>query len=65
MEGKPITAEVALRRLGKACELLAMNPNEMVDKAKKDLDGFQDCLEDTLFLGLILRRRFLTTSKEF
>ena len=44
--GSAITAEVALRRLGKACELLAMNPNEMVNKAKKDLDGFQDCLED-------------------
>jgi len=44
--GSPITAEVALRRLGKACELLAMNPIDMVNKAKEDLSGFQDSLED-------------------
>jgi hypothetical protein len=44
--GSPISAEVALRRLGKACELLAMDPDEMVKRAKRNLSSFQDSLED-------------------
>ncbi|MGQ9469459.1 MAG: site-specific integrase [Nitrososphaerales archaeon] len=44
--GSPITAEVALRRLGKACELLALNPTQMIDEARENLAGFQDSLED-------------------
>jgi len=41
----PITAEVALRRLGKLCEFSGLRPNEMVTNARKDLAGFQDMLE--------------------
>lgn len=44
--GSPITAEVALRRLGKMCELLDTTPQGFLDKAKKDLAGLQDSLED-------------------
>jgi integrase len=45
-KGSPITAEVALRRLSKLCELLNTTPKSMVEKAKSDLAGFQDMLED-------------------
>jgi len=44
--GSPVTSEVAKRRLGKACELLALTPKSMVEGAEKDLRGFQDMLED-------------------
>jgi len=44
--GSPITAEVAVRRLGRVCELLDTTPREMLETAKKDLKGFQDVLED-------------------
>jgi hypothetical protein len=44
--GSPITSEVALRRLGRLCELLGLSPKELVAKARKDLAGFQDSLED-------------------
>jgi len=44
--GSPITAEVALRRLGKLCEILDMAPKSMVESAKRDPAGFQDLLED-------------------
>jgi hypothetical protein len=44
--GSKLTAEVSLRRLGKACELLDMTPKEMVSKAKKKMKLFQDSLED-------------------
>ena len=44
--GSPVTSEVARRRLGKACELLALTPKSMVEGAEKDLRGFQDMLED-------------------
>jgi hypothetical protein len=44
--GSPITAEVALRRLSRLCELLETTPKGMVEKAKSDLRGFQDALED-------------------
>ena len=44
--GSPITAEVALRRLGRACELLHATPQELLKMAEGDLKGFQDSLED-------------------
>lgn len=44
--GSPLTAEVALRRLGRACELLQLTPKEMVTHAREDLKTFQDSLED-------------------
>jgi len=44
--GSQITAEVALRRLSKLCELLKTTPKEMVERAKNDLAEFQDMLED-------------------
>ena len=44
--GSPITSEVAVRRLGRFCELLALSPKEIVAKARTDLAGFQDSLED-------------------
>jgi hypothetical protein len=48
VRGSPITAEVALRRLGKLSELLGLSPGEMVESAKRDLTSFQDMLEDTV-----------------
>lgn len=44
--GSPITAEVALRRLGRVCELLETTPQQLLDKAERDLRGLQDSLED-------------------
>ncbi|MCP8308884.1 MAG: site-specific integrase [archaeon] len=44
--GSPVTAEVAVRRISRACELLSKNPKEMVDEAKNNLREFQDFLED-------------------
>ena len=44
--GSPLTAEVALRRLGRACELLQLTPKEMLTRANEDLKTFQDSLED-------------------
>jgi len=44
--GSPVTSEVAKRRLGKACELLALTPKSMVERTNEDLRGFQDTLED-------------------
>jgi hypothetical protein len=44
--GSPLTAEVAVRRLGKTCELLGVSPEELLDKARRDLPGLQDSLED-------------------
>jgi len=44
--GNPLTAEVALRRLSRLCELLDTTPKGMVDQAENDLRGFQDSLED-------------------
>jgi len=44
--GSPITAEVALRRLGRVCELLETSPLGLVENAGEDLKGLQDSLED-------------------
>ncbi|MBL7118775.1 site-specific integrase [Candidatus Bathyarchaeota archaeon] len=44
--GSPTTARVALRRLGKACELLSTDPREMLEASRTDLKQFQDSLED-------------------
>ncbi len=47
--GSPITAEVAMRRLGRACEYLKISPKEMVARANQNLKAFQDELEDLVF----------------
>lgn len=47
--GSPITAEVAMRRLGRACEMLKLSPKQMVAKANENLKTFQDDLEDFVF----------------
>jgi len=44
--GTPITAEVALRRLSRMCELLDSTPQGIVDNARRNMKGFQDSLED-------------------
>jgi len=44
--GSPITAEVALRRLGRVCELLSTDPKKLVRDAKSDPKSFQNSLED-------------------
>ena len=44
--GSPVTAEVALRRLGRLCEIWGLSPKVLVVEAKRDLAGFQDKLED-------------------
>ncbi|MCJ7770899.1 site-specific integrase [Candidatus Bathyarchaeota archaeon] len=44
--GSPITAEVALRRIGRACELLSTDPKSMVQSARSNLRSLQDSLED-------------------
>ena len=44
--GSPITAEVALRRLGRICELLSTDPKKLVRDARSDPKSFQDALED-------------------
>jgi hypothetical protein len=45
-KGSPITGEVALRRLGRLCELLNTSPGGLLDLARSDLMGLQDSLED-------------------
>ncbi len=45
-KGSKITAEVSLRRIGKASELMAMSPSKMVSEAKNRPKEFQDALED-------------------
>ncbi len=54
--GSPVTAEVALRRLSRLCELLDTTPRGMVDRAARDLKGFQDSLED-MVTGLESERK--------
>jgi len=54
--GSPVTAEVAVRRISRACELLSKNPKEMVDEAKSSLREFQDFLED-MVAGLEAERK--------
>jgi len=44
--GSPISAEGSLRRLSRLCELLDLTPQQMIKKARKDLAGFQDNVED-------------------
>ena len=44
--GSPITAEVALRRLGRACELLKITPQGLLKLAEGDLKSLQEPLED-------------------
>lgn len=44
--GSPITAEVGLRRLGRAYELLGLDPKAMIEKAEEDEKAFTDALDD-------------------
>lgn len=44
--GSPITAEVAERRLRRACELFGTSPKSMLASAKRNVMKFQDGLED-------------------
>ncbi|MGD0424765.1 MAG: hypothetical protein ABSA92_15105 [Candidatus Bathyarchaeia archaeon] len=44
-----VTAEVSVRRLGKACELLDTNPRQLIEQAQKNPKRFQDSLEDMVF----------------
>jgi hypothetical protein len=44
--GSPITAEVALRRLGRACELLELEPKDLFERAKVDPKAFTDSVDD-------------------
>jgi len=44
--GSPITAEVALRRLGRVCELLETTPQKLLEEAERDVKGLQDSFED-------------------
>ncbi len=44
--GSPLTAEVALRRLGKACELLSKTPQELTRSARTNKKQLQNSLED-------------------
>lgn len=47
--GSALTAEVSLRRLGKACELMdSVTPKEMIVKARKRKKQFQNQLEDLI-----------------
>jgi len=45
-KGSPITAEVSVRRLSRACKLLSITPMAMINESKNNLKGFQDALED-------------------
>lgn len=44
--GSRVTADVVLRRLGKLCEVWNTTPRDMVERARADLSGFQDAVED-------------------
>jgi len=44
--GSPITAEVGLRRLGRVCELLGLDPGGIIEAARDDLKVFTDGLDD-------------------
>jgi len=64
--GSPVAAEVALRRIGALSGLLGLKPLEMVEKARSDLAGFQDLLEDSVAIleseGSKVKTSFLTTN---
>lgn len=44
--GSRVTAEVSIRRLGKACNLLGLSPERIVAEANDNPKQFQDSLED-------------------
>jgi len=46
--GSRLTAEVSLRRIGKACGLLGLDPKGMVEAAQGDLMGFSDKVDDVV-----------------
>ena len=47
--GSAVTADASLRRLGRSCELLSLNPKQLVLEAQTDPKRFQDSLEDMVF----------------
>ena len=46
--GSRLTAEVSLRRIGKACGLLGLDPRGMVKAAQGDIMGFADKVDDVV-----------------
>ncbi len=46
--GSRLTAEVSLRRIGRACGLLGLNPKGMVDAAQEDINDFSDKIDDVV-----------------
>jgi len=44
--GSPLTAEVSLRRLGRACELLGTDHRGLVERARENMKAFMDSLDD-------------------
>lgn len=56
--GSPITAEVAVRRLGRVCELLNTSPQELLEKARADLKGLQASLP--VLAKFLLKTKTLT-----
>jgi hypothetical protein len=46
--GSRLTAEVSLRRIGKACGLLGMDPKGMVEAAQEDIMRFADRVDDVV-----------------
>jgi hypothetical protein len=44
--GSQATAEVALRRLGRTCELMETSPQMLVERGRRDPMGLQDSIED-------------------
>lgn len=47
--GSAVTADASIRRLGKSCELLGLNPRQMIVGAQSDPKRFQDSLEDMVY----------------
>jgi len=44
--GSSQTAEVAMKRLGKVCQMLGTDPQGLLEMGRRDIRGFQDSLED-------------------
>jgi hypothetical protein len=44
--GSKVTAQVYIRRLSRACELLDSTPQRLIEKASEDMKSFQDSLQD-------------------
>jgi hypothetical protein len=48
--GSKVTAEVYIRRLSRACELLESTPKGLIEWAGRDMKAFQDSLQDMVTL---------------